>query len=333
MTATFIPRRAAAALFVFLAAFALPASAQRPTATSPAGPLRLVVGFAPGGALDMLARAVAEQLRAGGEEQVLVENKPGASTRISIDYVRTAAPNGRTVLLSSNAPLVIFPMTYRSLTYDLDRDFIAVAHLAEVPTVVSAGADRPYRSLQDYVAWARAHPKEANVGLTSLGGTLHFAVLEMGRESGLPLTPIPYKGGAPLVTDLVGGQVSLSTDALASQLELHRSGRLRILAVSGLTRNAALPDVPTLHEAGFKAFDHANAAYGAYVPAGTPPDVVRKLESALIAAMRTPQVKEVLGRAGLGATGLPGKDLRRVLDEERRFWRPIVQASGFRGED
>jgi tripartite-type tricarboxylate transporter receptor subunit TctC len=334
MTTTFIPRRAAAALFVFLAAFALPASAQRAAAAPAGGPLRLVVGFAPGGALDILARAMAEQLRAGGEEQqILIENKPGASTRISIDYVRTAAPNGRTVLLSSNAPLVIFPMTYRSLNYDLDRDFIAVAHLAEVPTVVSAGADRPYRSLQDYVAWARAHPTEANVGLTSLGGTLHFAVLGMGRELGLPLTPIPYKGGAPLVTDLVGGQVSLSTDALASQLELHRSGRLRILAVSGLTRNAALPDVPTLHEAGFKAFDHANAAYGAYVPAGTPPDVVRKLEAALIAAMRTPQVKEVLGRAGLGATGLPGKDLRRLLDEERRFWRPIVQASGFRAED
>ncbi len=281
----------------------------------------------------MLARAVAEQLRAAGEEQVLVENKPGASTRISIDTVRTAAPNGRTVLLSSNAPLVIFPMTYRSLNYDVDRDFIAVAHLAEVPTVVSAGADRPYRSLQDYIAWARAHPAQANVGLTSLGGALHFAVLGMARELGLPLTPIPYKGGAPLVTDLVGGHVSLSTDALASQLELHRSGKLRILAVSGLTRNAALPDVPTLHEAGVKAFDHANAAYGAYVPTGTPPDVVRKLESALIAAMRTPQVKEVLGRAGLGATGLPGQDLRRVLDEERRFWRPIVQASGFRGED
>ena len=281
----------------------------------------------------MLARAVAEQLRAAGEEQVLVENKPGASTRISIDSVRTAAPNGRTVLLSSNAPLVIFPMTYRSLNYDVDRDFIAVAHLAEVPTVVSAGADRPYRSLQDYIAWARAHPAQANVGLTSLGGALHFAVLGMARELGLPLTPIPYKGGAPLVTDLVGGHVSLSTDALASQLELHRSGKLRILAVSGLTRNAALPDVPTLHEAGVKAFDHANAAYGAYVPTGTPPDVVRKLESALIAAMRTPQVKEVLGRAGLGATGLPGQDLRRVLDEERRFWRPIVQASGFRGED
>ena len=332
MTTTSIPRLAASALLVFLAVFALPVSAQRPAA-APATPLRLVVGFPPGGALDMLARAVAEQLRAAGEEQVLVENKPGASTRISIDSVRTAAPNGRTVLLSSNAPLVIFPMTYRSLNYDVDRDFIPVAHLAEVPTVISASADRPYRSLQDYIAWARAHPTQANVGLTSLGGALHFAVLGMGRELGLSFMPIPYKGGAPLVTDLVGGHVSLSTDALASQLELHRSGKLRILAVSGLRRNAALPDVPTLHEAGVNAFDHANAAYGAYVPAGTPPDVVRKLESALIAATRNPQVREALGRVGLEATGLPGKDLRRVLDEERRFWQPIVQASGFRSED
>jgi len=331
MTATSIPRLASA-LLVFLAVFALPVSAQGPAGAS-AVPLRLVVGFPPGGALDMLARAVAEQLRAGGEGQVLVENKPGASTRISIDYVRTSAPNGRTILLSSNAPLVIFPMTYRSLNYDVDRDFIAVAHLAEVPTVISAAADRPYRSLRDYIGWVRENPTRANVGLTSLGGTLHFAVLGMGRELGIALTPIPYKGGAPLVTDLVGGHVSLSTDALASQLELHRSGKVRILALSGTKRIAALPDVPTAREAGINAFDHANAAYGAYVPAGTPPDVVKKLESALIAAVRSPQVKEALSRGGLEASGLPGKDLARILDEERRFWRPIVQASGFRSED
>jgi tripartite-type tricarboxylate transporter receptor subunit TctC len=324
--------RLAAAFLVFLAVFALPVSAQR-TAAAPAVPLRLVVGFPPGGALDMLARAMAEQLRAAGEEQVLVDNRPGASTRISIDHVRTAAPNGRTVLLSSNAPLVIFPMTYRSLNYDVDRDFIPVAHLAEVPTVISAAADRPYRSLRDYTRWAREDPARATVGLTSLGGTLHFSVLGMARELGIPLTTVPYKGGAALVTDLVGGHVSLSTDALASQLELHRSGRVRILAVSGTKRNAALPDVPTAREAGVHAFDHANAAYGAYVPAGTPPDVVKKLESALMAAVRSPSVKEALGRGGLEATGLPGKDLGRILEEERRYWRPIVQASGFRSED
>jgi tripartite-type tricarboxylate transporter receptor subunit TctC len=325
-------RLAAPALLVLLAAFALPVSAQRP-ASAPAGPLRIVVGFPPGGALDMLARAVAEQLRAAGEEQVLVENKPGASTRASIDYVRTAAPNGRTVLLSSNAPLVIFPMTYRSLNYDVDRDFIPVAHLAEVPTVISAAADRPYRSLRDYITWVREDPTRGSVGLTSLGGLLHFSVLGMARELGITLTPVPYKGGAPLVTDLVGGHVPLSTDALASQLELHRSGKVRILAVSGTKRVTALPDVPTVREAGVSAFDHANAAYGAYVPAGTPPDVVHKLESALMTAMQSPQVKEAVNRGGLVATGLPGKDLRRMLEEERRFWRPIVQASGFRSED
>lgn len=332
MTFSSFPCRAAAMLVSLLAVFALPVSAQH-AASAPAVPLRLVVGFPPGGALDMLARAVAEQLRAGGEEQVLIENKPGASTRISIDYVRTAAPNGRTVLLSSNAPLVIFPMTYRSLTYDLDRDFIPVAHLVEVPTVISAAADRPYRSLRDYIAWVREDPKRASVGLTSLGGLLHFSVLGMARELNLPLMPVPYKGGAPLVTDLVGGHVPLSTDALASQMELHRSGKVRILAVSGTKRLAALPDVPTAREAGVHAFDHANAAYGAYVPAGTPPDVVQKLESALIAAVRSPQVKEAMNRGGLEVTGLPGKELGRKLDEERRFWRPIVQASGFRSED
>ncbi|HUG25057.1 tripartite tricarboxylate transporter substrate-binding protein [Piscinibacter sp.] len=250
-----------------------------------------------------------------------------------MDHVRTAAPNGRTVLISSNAPLVIFPMTYRSLTYDIDRDFIPVAHLAEVPTVFSAAADQPHRSLRDYIAWARENPTRATVGLTSLGGALHFAVLGMARELDIPLTPVPYKGGAAIVTDLIGGHVSSSTDALASQLELHRSGRVRILAVSGTNRIAALPDVPTAREAGVNAFVHANAAYGAYVPAGTPPDVVQKLESALMAAVRSPQVKEAVNRAGLVATGMPGKDLGRMLEEERRFWRPIVQASGFRNED
>jgi tripartite-type tricarboxylate transporter receptor subunit TctC len=297
------------------------------------GPLRLVVGFPPGGALDTLARALADQLRLAGEQQVLVDNRPGASTRLSIDHVRQSAPNGRTVLLSSNAPLVIFPMTYRKLSYDLERDFTPVAHLAEVPTVLSAAADQPYRSLKDYIAWVRANPTKGTVGLTSLGGTLHFAVLAMARELSVALTPVPYKGGAPLVTDLVGGHVSLSTDALASQLELHRSGRVRILSVSGPKRIASVPDVPTAHESGIASFDHANAAYGAYVPAGTPAPVVQKLEAALMAAIRRPEVRESMTRAGMEATGHPGKELARVLDAERRFWRPIVEASGFRSED
>jgi tripartite-type tricarboxylate transporter receptor subunit TctC len=296
-------------------------------------PLRLVVGFPPGGALDTLARALAEQLRLAGEEQVLVENRPGASTRISIEYVKRSPPNGRTVLLSSNAPLVIFPMTYRQLAYDVDRDFLPVAHLAEVPTVISAGMNQPYKTLQEYVSWVRANPAQGNVGLTSLGGALHFAILGMGKTAGVPLKPVAYKGGAPLVTDLVGGHVPLGTDALASQLELHRAGRVRILAVSGTRRNASLPDIPTAHEAGIDAFDHANASYSAFVPAGTPAEVVERLQRSFVAAMQQPEVRNQMTRTGLEATGLPGAAVTRALNAEREFWRPLVQASGFRSDE
>ncbi|MDK2660769.1 tripartite tricarboxylate transporter substrate-binding protein [Cupriavidus consociatus] len=311
-----------------------PACAQSPAATGSATtPLRLVVGFPPGGALDTLARALADQLRLAGMGTVIVENRPGASTRISIDAVKRSQPDGRTVLLSSNAPMVIFPMTYRRLDYDVDRDFIAVAQLAEVPTVISAGADRPYKTLREYVNWVRANPSQGSIGLTSLGGTLHFAILGMGRTVGVALRPVAYKGGAPLVTDLVGGHVPLATDALASQLELYRAGKIRILAVSGTHRNPALPDVPTAREEGIDAFDHANATYSAFVPAGTPPEAVQRLERAFVAAMQKPQMKVLLSRVGLEATGLPGATVTRTLHAEREFWRPLVQASGFRNED
>jgi tripartite-type tricarboxylate transporter receptor subunit TctC len=308
---------------------AAPVGAQAPAAT----PLRLVVGFPPGGALDTLARAIAEQLRLAGEEQVLVENKPGAATRISIESVKRSAPNGRTVLLSSNAPLVIFPMTYRQLAYDVDKDFVPVAHLADVPTVISAGADRPYKTLQEYVAWVRANPSQGSVGLTSLGGLLHFAVLGMGKSVGVPLKPVAYKGGAPLATDLIGGHVPLAADALGIQLELHRGNKVRILAVSGTRRLPALPDIPTAREAGVDGFDHANASYSAFVPAGTPPDVVQRLEKAFMAAMQRPDVVAAVTRAGMEPTGLPGATVARKLHAEREFWRPLVQASGFRSED
>jgi tripartite-type tricarboxylate transporter receptor subunit TctC len=316
-----------------VAAGAAQAQTQAPVAAAGVQPLRLVVGFPAGGALDMLARALAEQLRLAGEDPVIVENRPGASTRISIEHVKRSAPNGRTVLLSSNAPLILFPMTYRQLAYDVDRDFIPVAHLAEVPTVISAGADRPYRTLQDYVRWVRANPAQGSVGLTNLGGFLHFATLGMAKGVGVELTPVPYKGGAPLVADLVGGHIPLSTDALASQLELHRAGKVRILAVSGTRRNASLPEVPTAREAGVDAFDHANASYSAFVPAGTPAEVVQRLERAFVAAMQRPEVRSQMTRAGLEATGLPGAAVSRALSAEREFWRPLVQASGFRSED
>lgn len=296
-------------------------------------PIRLVIGFPPGGALDSLARSLAEDLRTTLKEPVLVENRPGASTRISIEAVKAARPDGRTILLGSTPPFVLFPMTYARLNYDVDKDFIPLAHLAIVPSVLSAGAGQPFRTVPEYVAWIKKNPAGASVGLTNLGGGLHFSVLQLSKAIGVPLAPVTYKGGAPLATDIVGGHVPLAADALASQLELHRAGKLRILGVAGTRRLSWLPDVPTIKESGYDAFDRANAAYAAFVPAGTPKDVAARLEAALLAAMRNPQVRAQVDRMGLEPTGLPGAEVTRIMNEDRAYWRPIVKASGFRSED
>lgn len=296
-------------------------------------PLKLVVGFPPGGALDTLARALADQLRKSTGQTVLVENRPGASTRMAIDYVKRAAPDGNTVLLASSAPFVIFPMTYKNLNYDVERDFVPVAHLVEFPSVISTSASKPYKTVPQYVEWLRSHPAEGWVGITSLGGGLHFSILAMSKEIGVSLSPVPYKGGAPLATDLIGGQVPIGADGLASQLELHRGGRLRILAVSGTRRNKLLPDVPTVKEAGINGFDHATFSYSAYVPAGTPPAVTKRLELALVNAVKERQVSAQLMNIGLEPTGLDGERVRTELRAERLFWQPIVEASGFKSEE
>ena len=166
-------------------------------------PVKLVIGFPPGGALDALCARRCGAAAAGHGVAVIVENKPGASTRIAIETVKRASPDGKTILLASSAPFVLFPMTYKRLSYDLDRDFIPVALLADVPTVVSCGVAQPYRTLPQYVAWVRQHPDQGGFGLTSLGGALHFAVLGMSKAIGVPLNAVAYKGGAPLATDII----------------------------------------------------------------------------------------------------------------------------------
>lgn len=328
MTRTFRRSWMTAAVAVGLLA-AVPVQAQTPAAAPDVSALRLVVGFPPGGALDTLARALSERLRLILNEPVLVENRPGASSRLSIEHVKRAAPDGRTILLASSAPFTIFPATYSKLGYGL-QDFVPVAHLVNVPTVVSAGASQPYQTLGAYVAWVKAHPDKAGVGLTNLGGALHFAVLAMGKSIGVPLSPVPYKGGAPLATDIIGGHVPAGTDALASQLELHRAGKLRILGISGQERIASLPELPTLAEQGVDGFVHATASFNAFVPAGTRADQVQRLEAALLEALKDPQVVAQLGRAGLYPTGYPGAKLASMLRAEQAFWQPIVAGSGFK---
>ncbi|MBO9642012.1 MAG: tripartite tricarboxylate transporter substrate binding protein [Pseudacidovorax sp.] len=297
------------------------------------GPYRLVIGFPPGGALDGLARALAEELRVSLNETVLVDNRPGASTRISIEYVKNARPDGRTLLLVGTPSLVLFPMTYARLNYDAKKDFVPLAHLATVPNVVSTAPNAPYASMAEYARWIKANPTANGVGMTNLGGVLHFSVLKMSQQLGVKLEPVTYKGGAPLATDIMGGHVPLGTDALASQLELHRGGKLRILGVGGTQRLPWLPDVPTVRESGIDGFDRAVAVYGAFAPAGTPKEVIGRLEAAMTAAMKSRAVADRVERLGMVPTGLPGATLAQSMDEDARYWAPVVKESGFKAAD
>lgn len=183
------------AFTIFSGALACAHAQSNPPGGASTEPLKLVVGFPPGGALDALARALAEQLRKSTGQTVLIDNRPGASSRLAIDYVKRAPPDGNTVLLSSSAPFVIFPMTYKKVNYDVERDFIPVAHLVEFPSVIFTSAAKPYKTLPQYVEWVKSHPGDGWVGLSSLGGGLHFSVLAMAKEIGVPLNPVPYKGG------------------------------------------------------------------------------------------------------------------------------------------
>ena len=304
----------------------LPAAAQAPDIT------RIVVGFAPGGALDALARVMAEKLRVSLGGTVLVENKPGGSARLALVAVKNAAPDGKTILLSSPSPVSIFPLTYSKLGYDPDKDLIPLAHLTELRVVASTGVNQPYKTITEYVNWVRDKPADQGVGLVTMGSPIHFGLLSMSKTTGIPLTPVPYKGSPPILTDLVGGALPLSIDTIGGQMELYRAGKIRFLGVSGTERSPLFPEVPTLKEAGIPGFEVASSWFGAFLPAGTPPATVARLEKAFIEAAKNPEVRAKMALLAMEMTGLPGSKLRQIIQQERAHWKPIAEASGFKGD-
>lgn len=293
---------------------------------------RIVVGFAPGGAADALARVMAEKLRGSLGGTVLVENKPGASARLAVVAVKNAAPDGKTILLSSPSPVSIFPLTYSKLGYDADKDLIPLAHLAEVRIAASAGVNQPYKTIAEYVQWAKDKPSGQGVGLVTMGSPIHFGLMSMSKTTGVPLTPVPYKGSPPILTDLVGGALPLGIDTIGGQVELYRAGKIRFLGISGTQRSPFFPEVPTLKEAGIPGFEVASSWFGAFVPAGTPPATVARLEKAFVDAARNPEVRAKMEKLAMEMTGQPGAMLRDTIQKERAHWKPFAEASGFKGD-
>jgi tripartite-type tricarboxylate transporter receptor subunit TctC len=293
-----------------------------------ARPLRLVVPFTPGGSTDILARAIGPRLALPGQT-VYIDNKPGAGGSLGADLVAKAEPDGATLLMGHIGTLAVNPALYPRLPYDPVRSFTPVAGVARVPNVLVVSAASDLRSLKDLVARAKARPGALTYSSGGNGSAAHIAMESLKLRAGLFMSHIPYRGTAPSVQDLIGGQVDATFTGSPAVLPHLRSGRLRALAVSGSARLAALPEVPTVAEAGYQGFE-ADQWYGLVAPAGTPTDIVTRLHAAVQRALAAPEVQQQL--ATEGASPMPGtpQAFGELIAREIPRWREVVRAGNVR---
>ena len=295
---------------------------------------RIVVGFPAGGAADAVARLLADQLRGSWAPTVIVDNKAGAGGRIGAQTVKAGDADGSQFLLTPASILTIYPHVYRKLGYDSLADFTPVSSVAAVTFAFSVSSAVPasVKTVADYVAWVKANPKDANYGSAAAGATPHFVGTILGRNAGVQLNHIPFKGGAPLVSDLLGGQIQAGVNVLPEVLPHAQSGKLRILAVSGAKRSRYLQNVPTFAESGFKDVE-ASEYFGVFVPAKTPPDVVAKLNAAIQQALKAKPMIEGLEKLSFEVEGQSPAEFDKIVKSELHRWGPVVKASGFSSEE
>lgn len=298
------------------------------------GNAAIVSGFPAGGMGDNVARPVAERLRGRYATSLTVESRTGAGGRIAVEYVRRAAPDGLTILQIPSSPMVLYPHTYRKLNYDPLADFTPVSSTVTYAFSFTAGPGLPaeIRSVADYVAWARANPKLATYGVPAAGSALHFAGMMLQKAADIQMTSVPYRGGAPLLNDVMGGQVPVSFNVVGEVLPHVRSGKLRSLAITSASRSPFLPEVPTLVEAGYK--DIAVEEWlGWFLPARTPPEIVQSLNRQLREALTAPDYVAQLAGYGLQPLHQSPEEFARRVRADYNKWAPIVRATGFTAED
>ena len=315
-----------AALLAALALVATaPAAAQG--AAYPTKPVRLVVPFPAGGTTDILARAVAQKLSETWGQQVIVDNRPGAGGNIGSELVAKAPSDGYTLLMGTVGTHAINPSLYAKMPYNHVKDFTPVILVAAVPNVLVVNPSLPAHSVQELIAYGKANPNKLNFASSGNGTSIHLSGELFRTMTGVQMTHVPYKGSSPALTDLMGGQVQLMFDNLPSSLQFIKAGKLRALAVTSLARSQALPDVPTLAESGLPGFE-ASSWFGVLAPAGTPADIVAKLNGAVAAWLASPAAKEQLAAQGaIAAGGSPDAFVTHIADESAK-WAKVVKASG-----
>jgi tripartite-type tricarboxylate transporter receptor subunit TctC len=316
----------AAALRAVLAAAALIAAAPALAQPYPSKPVKLIVPFAPGGATDIIARAVAQKLSDRVGQAVVVENKPGAGTTIGNAEVAKSKPDGYTLLFAPT-PFVISQVVYPTLPYDPAKDFAPVSLLATSPFILVTNPSVPAKSIAELVALAKARPGALTFCSAGNGTVPHLAGELFKLRAGVDIVHVPYKGGGPAIIDLVGGQVNMMFATPIEVAQHVQSGRLNVLGATSLKRLATMPQVPTLAEAGYPGFEVASF-FGVLAPAGTAPEIVARLAAELAAVMELPDVRERFAAQSAEANVQGPEAFARFLGAEREKWADIVWRSG-----
>jgi tripartite-type tricarboxylate transporter receptor subunit TctC len=298
------------------------------------GSAKVLCGFPAGGTTDAVSRRVAEKLQSGGyAKTALVDNKPGAGGRLAVDELKRSPADGSVLLLTPAAMITLYPHIYTKLPYGM-QDVTPVCTACKLVFGFGVGPAVPesVKNLKDFLAWAKASPTQANYGSPGAGSPPHFIGALLAKESGIDLRHVPYRGSAPGIQDLLGGQVAAMTSPIGDYLPHLKAGKLRLLATSGAARSRYAPDVPTYAEQGFKNLT-MDEWYGFFLPGKAAPDVVQRAATAIRAAVASPDVVEAFAQLGLEAGANTPAELAKAVKDENAAWGPIVKTVGFKPEE
>lgn len=318
---------------LILAGAAMAGSARTASAQAawPERPVRIVVPFPPGGSTDIVARFLAETLREQLGQPFLVENRSGAGGNVGTDLVAKAGPDGHVLVMNPPGPFAINEHLYRSMPFDPARDIAPVALVAAVPIVLMVPTSSPAHSVGELIALAKREPGKLAFGSSSVGGTNHLAGELLRTMAGIDIVHVPYRGAAPAMTDLIAGRLQLYFDNMPGVLPQVRDGRVRALAVAGAQRARALPDLPTVSEAGVPGFE-ASSWFGLGAPGTTPPALLERITAAVRTAMQDRALLDRLAEVGAEPGTLFGAAFARFVSAEREKWGQVVRASGARAD-
>jgi tripartite-type tricarboxylate transporter receptor subunit TctC len=293
----------------------------------PSHPVKIVVPFPAGGSNDIIARILAQKLSERTGQQFFVENRGGAGGNIGAEAVANASPDGYTLLVTAPPPLTTNIALYKSLPFDPAKAFAPIALLATVPIVLMVHPSLPVKNVQELVALAKAKPGTLNFGSSGIGSTNHLAGELLKRMTGIDIVHVPYKGAAPAMNDLIAGHIPMMFDNMPAVLPQVQGGAVRAIAVAGVTRASALPDVPTVAEQGVAGFE-AFSWFGLVAPARTAASVLETLQREVEVILKTPDVRKRLAELGAEPGAISGSEFGKFLADDTAKWTKIIQASG-----